>query len=88
MRGGGVALYVAEHLLYTRRLDLESGNLEFLWVEITANKTKVLCGVCYRPPNQSAEIVKEFLNSLQNSFDLIFMKQFSAIFLLGDFNAH
>ena len=27
MCGGGVALYVAEHLLYTRRLDLESDDL-------------------------------------------------------------
>ena len=43
---------------------------------------------CYRPPNQSAELA-EFFGCLQDSLDLIFStSQFSAMFILGDFNAH
>ena len=86
-RGGGVALYVASYLHAVRRLDLESAFTECLWAEIVVNRYKFLCGICYRPPNQSAEEVAEFFESLQNSPDLV-SSQFSASFILGDFNAH
>jgi hypothetical protein len=60
-----------------------------LWAEIAINRYKFLCGVCYRPPNQSAEELAEFFGCLQDSLDLIFStSQFSAVFILGDFNAH
>jgi hypothetical protein len=50
---------------------------------------KLLCGVCYRPPNQSAEAIDKFLTCFQESLDLIFStSEFSAVFILGDFNAH
>ena len=58
-----------------------------MWTEIVVNRYKFLCGICYRPPNQSAEQVAEFFESLQNSLDLV-SSQFSALFILGDFNAH
>ena len=48
-RGGGVAMYIANHLPYARRCKYEHAGIELLWVEITLNKSKVLCGVCYRP---------------------------------------
>ena len=73
--------------MVVRRLDLESTFTECLWAEIVVNRYKFLCGICYRPPNQSAEEVAEFFESLQNSLDLV-SSQFLALFILGDFNAH
>jgi hypothetical protein len=88
-RGGGVALYVANYLQAIRRFDFESAYTECLWAEIAVNRYKFLCGVCYRPPNQSAEELAEFFGCLQDSLDLIFSTlQFSAVFILGDFDAH
>jgi hypothetical protein len=58
-------------------------------VEIAVNRHKWLCGVCYKPPNRSAEELAEFFGCLQDSLALIFSSsQFSAVFILGDFNAH
>ena len=86
---GGVALYVGEHLHAVRRLDFESNANELLWAEIKVDCFKLLCGVCYRPPNQSAESIDEFFTCFQESLDLIFStSEFSAVFILGDFNAH
>ena len=44
MRGGVVALYETQSLAVKRRNDL---------VEIKLHKLTMLCGVCYRPPNNS-----------------------------------
>ena len=32
--GGGILVYIANHLNYTRRNDLESQNVESIWLEI------------------------------------------------------
>ena len=60
-RGGGVALYVGEHLQAIRRLDFESNANELLWADIKVSCFKLLCGVCYSPHNQCAEAIDEFL---------------------------
>jgi hypothetical protein len=88
-RGGGVSLYVADHLPFVRLLDLESPFTELLWAEIAVNRVKILCGVCYRPPSQISDQLDLFLNYLQASLDSINMSNnFSTIIILGDFNAH
>ena len=47
----------------------------------------MLCGVCYRPPNQSSDDL--FLNLFQASLDSINLSNnFSTVIVLGDFNAH
>ena len=88
-RGGGVAIYLADHLFYKRRTDFENDNLELLWVKVMKN-SKPLCGVCYRPPNTSSEGVGAFFDSLQNNLTpyRINANGFSSVVLLGDFNAH
>ena len=63
--GGGVALLISEHLYSRRRRDLESADLELVLVEVTLNKAKFLCGVGYRPPDNSAEAVNNFFIDLQ-----------------------
>ena len=87
-RGGRVALYIANHLSFTRRSEFESHNLELLWTEIVIHKFKIICGVCYRPSNSSSSQVDEFFDSLRNSLDQISTKNYAVIILLGDLNAH
>ena len=48
-RAGGVALYVSDSLAKKRRLDLETSDLELLWIEMNLNTINIICGVCYRP---------------------------------------
>ena len=65
-QGGGVGVYVADHLGAVRVNDLEIQGLEMLWVLITAGSNKLLLGICYRPPNSNAD----FWIKLQDSLDL------------------
>jgi hypothetical protein len=85
-QGGGVAIYINDQFAINRRSDLESVNIEMLWVEIKHNNKRILVGVCYRPPGQSDDDVSCFLDVIQNTFDSIFAQQFDFICLLGDFN--
>ena len=89
-RGGGVAIYVKDHIAVKRRYDFElSDSLELLWTQCNINNFVILCGVCYRPPNQSTEDERVFFELLQLCFDKIKScgHCFSAVVLLGDFNA-
>ena len=87
-RGGGVALYLKNCLSYRRRLDLEMPNLELLWCEVILLKTKILIGVCYRPPTHLTSDMDAFLALLQDSLDAIDRSNFNAVVITGDFNAH
>ena len=49
-----VGLYVKESLYYKRRSDLESDNLECIWIEIILRNKRVLFGTFYRPPNSDS----------------------------------
>ena len=50
-RGGGVAVYLHDAVSYSRRPDLESEQLNDLWVEIKFPSSKgMLLGTIYRPP--------------------------------------
>ena len=39
-RGGGVVVYIADHIKYKRRNDLESSEIESVWLEINLKKNK------------------------------------------------
>mgnify|MGYP002259906745 FL=1 len=84
--GGGVALYVKNHLPFTRRPDLESLNSECIWVEITSTNGMVLIGVYYRPPGQSAAERDQFIDSLSNSISTALELNPHILLLTGDFN--
>ena len=47
-----MAIYAKDHIA-AKRLGYSAG-LELLWVQCSLNNFVFLCGVCYRPPNQSA----------------------------------
>ena len=39
-RGGGVVVYIADHIKYKRRNDIESSEIESIWLEINLKNTK------------------------------------------------
>ena len=45
----GVLIYVKDSLYYKRREDLESRNIERIWLKLTNNHKYVLFGLFYRP---------------------------------------
>ena len=63
--GGGVGLYIGEHLNYKERHDLafpEDKSAEYLFVEINRTKEKnVIVCIIYRPPDSK---LNEFLSDL------------------------
>ena len=82
VHGGGVLLYVKDHLIATERKDLDTSSFkESIWCVIKCKKVELLVGVCYREPDSSREndIGLQELMSKAGKMSLI---------LMGDFNYH
>ncbi|KAM9591497.1 uncharacterized protein ACIBXB_006298 [Morphnus guianensis] len=80
-RGGGVALYGRECFDCSELHDCDD-KVECLWVRMRgkANKTDIVLGVCYRPPDQVEETDESFYKRLA------VVSESCALFLVGDFN--
>ena len=87
--GGGVAFFTANSVVVKRRLDLELAAVEFLWIEFRIKHFDILCGVCYRPPDNDSVSLDNFFEYFQLVLDKIrqLPKQYFIV-MLGDFNAH
>ena len=49
--GGGAGAYIKNGIPYTKRVDLETDDLEIIWLEINFKNCKsFIVGVLYRPP--------------------------------------
>lgn len=53
---GGIIIYVKENISFKRKLELEIDGDEWIWIDISQPKRKVLIGLFYRPPNSSSVI--------------------------------
>lgn len=81
-KGGGVALYLQEHLLFKVRNDLCVEGLEILWTQIYLPfQQPILIGCIYRPPKSNAL----YLDKLCESLDHVLNERLD-FFLLGDYN--
>ena len=81
-RGGGVVVYIADHIRYKRQTDLESADIESIWLEINLKNTKpILISSVYRPPNSSVQRLNDFSLQVENA-----ASQTDEIYFLGDFN--
>lgn len=87
--GGGVAFFTANSLVVKRRLDLELAAVEFLWIEFRIKHLDILCGACYRSPENDSVSLDNFFEYFHPVLDKIrqLPKQY-IIVMLGDFNAH
>ena len=60
-----------------------------LWIEFRIQHLNILCGVCYRPPDNDSVSLDNFFECFQLVLDKIrqLPKQY-IIVMLGDFNTH
>ena len=88
-KGGGVGLYIKDHLKYTVRHDLSKidETLEILWVEIRGrNKNNsYLVGSIYQPSSNETE-KRQWLERFDRLITEIYVKWNGIIILAGDFN--
>ena len=84
---GGTLLYIASHLSYKPRPDLniyKSNQLESTFVEIiNPKKSNIVIGCIYKHPNID---VTDFKNNYLSQIFEIVSKEQKQVFLLGDFN--
>ena len=80
--GGGLIIYLKSHFTYIRRDDLETNNLETIWLEVKINKQKsfLIC-YCYRPPSSTVD----WISTMENSIEKAFLDN-KEVIVLGDFN--
>ena len=76
-------IYVKDCLHYRRRADLESRNIESIWIELNNNHKRVLFGLFYRPLNSDSN----YFSSIEDSIALaVDSPGISEIIITGDFN--
>ena len=87
-KGGGVSLYIREHVSFTTRTDIDIFNeiMESKFVEIgkrcISADRNVIIGVIYRPPNSDVVQFTSFINGVLLKIKMENKK----CFLLGDYN--
>ena len=80
---GGVLAWVANSIICKRRKDLETDELEAMWLELRPMNQKFFLCVVYRPPNSALC----FCDDLQKSIETIQSNYNSRVMLIGDLNA-
>ena len=82
--GGGILVYISNHINYVRRHDLESSNIESIWLEIKIinSKSFLLCSV-YRPPTSKSEWYDSFSTQIEKSLEVS-----DEIYIMGDLNVN
>ena len=84
--GGGVSAYIKNGMPYTRRVDLETDDLEITWLEINFKNCKSFAvGVLYHPPDNSKYSNKNFLKSLSDVLNKLPYEDKETT-LMGDIN--
>ena len=63
--GGGVLVYIAEHLIFQQKSELQSENFEHVWVDIKIRDVSFAINALYRPPNESSENHNLFLETAE-----------------------
>lgn len=87
-KGGGVALYVKNGIIFKRRSNLEKSLTGSLLIEITIKNSKsFLVGCFYRPPETSNYFSKNYNASIQSLLNVVSNENKETI-LLGDFNVN
>ena len=67
-RGGGLLLYLNENVPYKRRIDLESGQIESVWIEVRfSNSKSFLINFSYRPPSSLQSWIDSYEIQISNA---------------------
>ena len=80
--GGGVAMYIRNSLTFIRRNDLETDDVECIWIEMKCKQRQhVLIGSLYRPPSSPVD----FIDKLGDIIERVSCECKETI-VIGDFN--
>ena len=81
-KGGGILVYIAEHVNYVRRKDIESIETESVWLEIIVKNSKpfLLCSF-YRTPSSNADWFEYFSKEIDHAQTIS-----DEIYIAGDMN--
>ena len=88
--GGGVSIYIKQHIKYDLREDMSMLNeaIETVFIEIGKGQfmspKDVVIGVIYRPPNTDISIFNNYLSDILSSVK----SENKCIYLMGDFNVN
>ena len=81
-KGGGILVYAKENINCKRRNDLESNELEHIWLEVQQPHSKsILLCILYRSPDSKSGWKESFENNLE-----AVQVEDKEILILGDFN--
>ena len=69
--GGGILIYVKQHLNYRRIPELELPNIEAIFIELQFSNGNILVGFIYRPPNNNLVNYSEWLIIMDNLLNKI-----------------
>ena len=85
--GGGVAVYIKDTLCWHRRQDLETDDIECIWIELSFNNKSrpILLGNIYRPPDTSLFLPRDFDEKFETMLEKIDGEEKETL-LLGDMN--
>ena len=84
--GGGVIIYVSNHLPYKQNTNLQAEKFNHLWVDVFIKNKKYVINAMYRPPNETTADHDLFLNVAEDI--LTKTKNYAACthIFLGDLN--
>lgn len=78
--GGGVAIYIQDHIPVKLRMDLMTSETEALWLQVHMPHLKPLL-VCYRPPKANSVYLENVCAMIENVCDTQ-----SEVYVMGDLN--
>ena len=81
--GGGILVYCNENLYTKRRADLESPNVETIWIEIKLKGMILMICAVYRPPNSNDSFWENFSYAIEQAHETS-----NNIIIAGDINVN
>ena len=91
-RGGGVCIYLSQHLHLKRRADLECPDMECMWLWLRPTRlsrppTGIVVSVLDSPPDRSVDEGERLCGHITNTIDTIrYRNPDAGVVILGDIN--
>jgi hypothetical protein len=85
-QGGGILVYVKDHLSVIHRKEMEPNDVESLVIQCNFGSKSVLISSWYRPPNQNVDCIDRFIENFSWSVNSSLSENHSMFVCLGDFN--
>lgn len=87
-KGGGTGIYIKDGINYVRRYDLETENVECIWIEVKMKSSKTfIIGVLYRSPDSLKHLSKTFAEDFIKSLKYVNSENKECI-IISDINCN